>query len=159
MPAPEGKGEGEGKGKGKGKGKAIYAAYDAQGAFKGYAVPAEGSGFQDTISLIYGLDPASRHIIGFSVLESRETPSLGDKINKDVDFLANFHELAVEPTIIGVKKGAKAAPNEIDCITGATISSKSVVKILNTSTGTWLSELPPAGQGPATAAGGSDGKP
>ena len=77
------------------------------------------------------------------MLESRETPGLGDKINKDVDFLANFTDLAVEPTIVGVKKGEKAKPNEVDCITGATISSKSVIKILNTSTGEWLSELPP----------------
>jgi len=129
-------------------GPALYMAYDADGQFVGYGIPAEGPGFQDTVALIYGFDATRRVIVGMRVLESRETPGLGDKIIFDEHFLSNFEALAVEPTIVPVKKGERSAPNEIDCITGATISSKAVVTILNRSTEQWLPRIgatPPAG--------------
>ncbi len=66
------------------------------------------------------------------ILDSRETPGLGDKIYKDAAFVANFASLSVDPEIVAVKKGNKSAPNQIDAITGATISSKAVVKIAET---------------------------
>jgi len=72
------------------------------------------------------------------VLESRETPGLGDKIIYDEQFHENFVELAVEPTIVGVKRGEKTNPNEVDTITGATISSNAVIAILNGSSQKWL---------------------
>jgi Na+-translocating ferredoxin:NAD+ oxidoreductase RnfG subunit len=61
---------------------------------------------------------------------SRETPGLGDKIYKDPKFVAEFHGLAVEPAIKLIKGHGEAA-NEVDAITGATISSKAVVRIVN----------------------------
>jgi electron transport complex protein RnfG len=124
----------------------IYAALNDTGEVLGYAIPAEGPGFQDVIRLIYGFDPDRRRIVGMQVLESRETPGLGDRIYKDPDFAANFKDLAVEPAIRAVKKGTKSAPNEIDAITGATISSKSVVNILNAADEEWLPRIP-AGEG------------
>lgn len=123
----------------------IYGGYDDEGGFIGYAIPASGPGFQDTIELIYGYRPTLDRIVGMRVLDSRETPGLGDKIIKDADFVGNFDGVAVKPDILAVKKGQKAAPNEIDAITGATISSKAVVKILNNSTHTWLARLPAPG--------------
>jgi len=125
----------------------IYGGYDRDGNFVGYAIPGAGPGFQDTIGLIYGFRPDLGQVVGMEILESRETPGLGDKIYKDLAFVANFASLAVEPQIVAVKKGAKAAPNEIDAITGATISSKAVVKIINESNATWLSRLPEAKSG------------
>ena len=126
----------------------IYAGYDGDGRFVGYAIPGAGPGFQDTIGLLYGYDPVDRQVRGMEVLDSRETPGLGDKIYKDKDFVANFKELSVEPAIVAVKKGKKSKPNEIDAITGATISSKAVVKILNQTNAIWLSRLPPPGSEP-----------
>ena len=39
----------------------IYGGYDERGwQFVGYAVPAAGPGFQDTIALLYGYKPAER---------------------------------------------------------------------------------------------------
>ena len=104
----------------------------------GYAIPAEGAGFMDTVRLIYGYDPARRAIIGMQVLDSKETPGLGDKIIFDEHFHQNFVELKVEPEIVGVKRGEKVNPNEVDTITGATISSNSVITILNDGTAKWL---------------------
>jgi electron transport complex protein RnfG len=121
---------------------AVFAGYDAQGRLVGYAIPAEGPGFQDLIRLLYGYRPETREVTGMEVLESRETPGLGDKIYKDAHFVANFDGLAVDPEIRAVKKGKKAAPNEIDAITGATISSKAVVRIMNAANAIWLERLP-----------------
>lgn len=119
----------------------VYRGLDDSGKPTGYAVPAEGPGFQDTIKLLYGYDPARRAVIGMEVLESRETPGLGDKIIFDPHFKANFVELKVAPKIELVKKGEKTAPNQVDAITGATISSRAVVTILSKSNATWLSKL------------------
>ena len=123
-------------------GEAVYAGYDAQGTLIGYGIPGQGAGFQDTIKLIFGFDPARRLIIGMQVLESRETPGLGDKILKDQIFLENFHALQVDPEILSVKHGTKSLPNQVDAISGATISSKAIVTILNQSTTRWSSHLP-----------------
>lgn len=120
-----------------GPGDLVYACRDAGGALVGFAVPAAGAGFMDTVKVLYGFDPTQRVVVGFQVLESRETPGLGDKIAFDPDFLANFEALVVEPVIEPVK-GDKTQPNQVDCITGATISSEAVVEILNRSIERWL---------------------
>ncbi len=119
-----------------------YAAYGPGGGFVGYAVPSEGPGFQDTIRLIYGYDPERRRIIGMEVLESRETPGLGDKIYKDEDFVSAFSDLRVDPRVVCTKSGEASAANEVDAITGATISSKAVVSIINSANERLLDDLP-----------------
>ncbi len=126
----------------------IYGGYDDQGNFVGYAMPAAGPGFQDTIAILYGYQPGKKLVVGMEVLESRETPGLGDKIYKDAEFVGAFSALSVEPEIVAVKKGTKANPNEIDAITGATISSKAVVRIINEAHTAWSAQLPPPGSEP-----------
>ncbi len=137
----------------------IYGGYDEQGDFVGYAMPAAGPGFQDTIAILYGYKPAEKIVVGMEVLESRETPGLGDKIYKDAVFVAGFSALSVEPEIFAVKKGTKSQPNEIDAITGATISSKAVVRIINEAHAAWSAQLPAPGSEPqlkATAPAGNE---
>ncbi len=64
------------------------------------------------------------------VLESKETPGLGDKIEKDSAFVLQF-DGAVTP-LLGVKpRDATGDLHEIDMITGATISSRVVIRIIN----------------------------
>lgn len=115
----------------------VYAGYSKTGKFVGFGVPAQGPGFQDVIGLIYGYSPVKKMIIGMEVLESRETPGLGDKITKDKTFLHNFVALAVEPGVVMVKHGTKSHANEIDAISGATISSRAVTGILKKSLARW----------------------
>jgi H+/Na+-translocating ferredoxin:NAD+ oxidoreductase subunit G len=138
------------------KAELVYLGRDAGGAPIGWAIPAAGAGFQDTIELLYGYDPARRSVIGLEVLESRETPGLGDKINSDPEFKANFGELLVEPKIDLVKRGEKNAKNQVDAITGATISSRAVVTILNKSNAEWLPRISQAAE--KTARRGAGGK-
>jgi electron transport complex protein RnfG len=116
----------------------VFGGYAADGQLIGYAVPYAGPGFQDTIRLLYGYLPQQRKVVGMEILQSRETPGLGDKIYKDAAFVGNFRSLSVDPQIVTVKKGRKSAPNEVDAITGATISSKAVVQIINRGNRRWL---------------------
>jgi electron transport complex protein RnfG len=130
----------------------IYGGYDEQSEFVGYAIPAAGPGFQDTIGLLYGYTPERKLVVGMEILESRETPGLGDKIYKDMDFVGSFSALSIEPEIVAVKKGTRSLPNEIDSITGATISSKAVVRIINETNAEWLERLPAPGSEPSFVA-------
>ncbi len=119
----------------------IYAGYNKNKELVGFAIPGSEPGFQDIIATIFGYDGTRKVIIGFEVLESKETPGLGDKIFKDADFQTNFTALAVEPEIVPVKKGARQHPNEVETITGATISSKAVVRLLNNTMARWQQSI------------------
>lgn len=127
---------------------ALFGGYDNEGRLLGYAIPSAGPGFQDTISLIYGYLPDKSRVVGMEILQSRETPGLGDKIYKDAAFVANFDDLSIDPTIVTVKRGTKSAANEVDAITGATISSKAVARIINEGNARWLERLPGPGEAP-----------
>jgi electron transport complex protein RnfG len=119
-----------------------YAGYTDDNQLIGVAIEARGKGFQDVIKVLYGYAPAKQNIIGMRVLESKETPGLGDKIGKDRAFLANFDELDARLTedttklqhaFEVVKHGAKKSRWQIDGVTGATISSKAMGRLLNNS--------------------------
>jgi electron transport complex protein RnfG len=108
----------------------VFLGFDADGGPVGYAVTGAEPGFQDVIYLIFGIDARESRLLGMKVLESKETPGLGDKIIKDANFVGEFR--GVEAPIAGVKKGAGSdAANEVDMITGATISSRTVIGIIN----------------------------
>jgi electron transport complex protein RnfG len=108
----------------------VYLGYDEGGEPIGFAVVGEKPGFQDVVQLIFGYDPGTDQILGMQVLESKETPGLGDKIFKDTSFVAGF--AGAEAPITGVKAGAgTGSPDEVDMITGATISSRTVIDIIN----------------------------
>jgi len=108
----------------------VYVGYDASDRRVGIAVAAGEPGFQDVISLIFGYDPESGELLGMKVLEHKETPGLGDKIEKDSLFIEAFRGAAVP--LLGVKKGrASGAAEEVTMITGATISSRAVIDIIN----------------------------
>ncbi len=126
----------------------VYGGYNDSGDFVGYAMPGAGPGFQDTIALLYGYLPGKKQVVGMEILESRETPGLGDKIYKDDDFVAEFSALSIEPEIVTVKKGTSTQPNHVDAITGATISAKAVVRIINETHVAWAEQLPAPGTEP-----------
>ncbi|MHC4138008.1 MAG: FMN-binding protein, partial [Planctomycetota bacterium] len=77
---------------------------------------------------------------------------LGDKIIKDQDFVTNFSDLRVTPEVVVVKRG-RTNDNEVDVISGATISSNAVVKIINEANARWLERLPTAAGPPPASTG------
>jgi electron transport complex protein RnfG len=108
----------------------IYAGYAADGSEMGFAIAGEQPGYQDIVGLIFGYDAESGQLLGMKVLESKETPGLGDKIEKDSAFVSSFR--GVVPLIKGVKaRTGTGSEHEVDMITGATISSRTVIEIIN----------------------------
>ncbi len=119
----------------------IFLGKDENGGFVGFAIPASEPGFQDLISALIGYDPNTDKVIGMKILDSKETPGLGDKIFKDEAFKTNFLDLDVSGTIEFAKKGQKNASNQIEGITGATISSKAVTNLLINSISSWKAPI------------------
>lgn len=125
----------------------VFAGFDQEGALVGVAIQAQAMGYQDPIRLLYGYSPPRRAIVGIRILESRETPGLGDRIQSDPMFLRNFSELDVRLNAQGtqlanpiefVKSGAKSQAWQIDGITGATISSRAVANMISESARHWI---------------------
>jgi len=110
-------------------GKSIYKGLDSSGKVVGYAFVGEGPGYQGIIKLMIGVDPELRKTFAIEILESVETPGLGQKITTPF-FKEQFHHLEITSPIRLVKK-KPATSNEIQAITGATISSQAVVDIVN----------------------------
>lgn len=125
--------------------KLVYAGFGDDGTLKGIAIEASGQGYADVIRILYGYNPFTQTVVGMYVLESKETPGLGDKIEKDENFLSNFKALSValsedltriENKVVPVKQGSKTNPWEVDGITGATISSRAIGHIIGESSAT-----------------------
>ncbi len=108
----------------------VYLGTDETGTMKGFAITWGEPGFSDVIDLIFGYEPATGRVLGMKILQEKETPGLGDKIWKDTAFVNGFAG-ALSP-IQGVKRGTgHTSKNQVDMITGATISSRAVINIIN----------------------------
>ena len=113
----------------------LYLGRDATGKRIGFAVSGTENGFQDPITVMFGYDASAHAVIAMKVLSSKETPGLGDKIVKDTLFR---HEFAgVASPLAGVKRGNGKTPNDVEMITGATISSRAVIQIINNAIARW----------------------
>lgn len=96
----------------------------------GYALVYDGNGFQGKIRLIAGLSDDLEKITALEILDQVETPGLGTKIT-ETPFTDQFKQLQTSPKVGWIKGVEPDKPNEIQAITGATISSKAVVDIIN----------------------------
>ncbi|WP_462270030.1 FMN-binding protein [Desulfobacter sp.] len=120
----------------------FYTVYDAwlpEGKMIGHVVKADGQGYADKIELLVGLDAQGKRITGLFVLAQKETPGLGAKILEDA-WRGQFKEKSTEKHL-SVVKGSGAKEDQIDAISGATISSKSVTGIVNTAVANVASRL------------------
>ena len=108
----------------------LYKVFDGEKNAIGYALPFEGNGFQGKIRLMIGVKSDLKELVGLEILEQSETPGLGTKVTEE-PYTSQFKELIAEPQVEWVKGVAPSKPNEIQAVTGATISSKSVVQIIN----------------------------
>ncbi len=113
--------------------KKIYSVFkaSADGKPAGWVAKASGQGYADKIELLIGLDAGIKTITGLFILDQKETPGLGSKIT-DWEWRKQFLNKKTQQHLKAVKIGA-SAPNEIDAITGATISSRYVCDIINRS--------------------------
>jgi len=115
----------------------VYLGKNDQGAPAGYAVKATGIGFQDKITLMFGMDTEMTRILGLTILEQRETPGLGAKITDQDAFLRFWENRDIAAPLVLRKPPAgtpeELAAGEVNAITGATISSEKVLDIVNLS--------------------------
>jgi len=107
----------------------VYDALDKAGDVAGYVVKASGQGYADKIELLLGIDSQAKSITGLYILAQKETPGLGNQIIED-DWRGQFIGKSSDETIV-VIKGTSQKENEIDSISGATISSQAVTDIIN----------------------------
>jgi Na+-translocating ferredoxin:NAD+ oxidoreductase subunit G len=112
-----------------------YVGFDAAGKRLGAAVTAQEPGFQEEVLLMIGFEPSSGTLIGFKVLEEKETPGLGDKIERDTSFVSQFAG-RIAP-LKGVKARSATDLSQVQTITGATISSRAVIRIINHAVERW----------------------
>ncbi len=109
-----------------------YSAFEAAYSDKspaGLAVKASGQGYGGSIELLIGMDLPNHLIKGIYILDQKETPGLGNRISEPL-WLAQFKDHPMDQPYKLIKQGQKEVQG-IDAVSGATISSKAVVAIMN----------------------------
>ena len=148
-------------GEGAKKAERVYLGFDAAGAPTGYAIQVIEPGFADPITLLIGYDATRHELLGMKVLESKETPGIADKVVQPV-FTTQFRGRVAPLTGIKRDESAKMATDRsaVVMITGATISSRAVLRGINKAIAHWqpyLDAYRSAGPPPADTLG-SGGK-
>ena len=116
----------------------VQVAKDASGADIGYVITVTAKdGSQSTITFSVGIQ-SDGTVNGYSVTSIAETPGLGMKV-EDESFYSQFQGKLVDS--FNVVKNTPAADNEIEAISGATISSKAVTNGVNAALTYFRSEL------------------
>lgn len=106
----------------------VFTAKDEAGNVLGYVVNVtSGGGYGGAISFAMGVS-ADGTLNGISFLSIAETPGLGMKADTD-EFKAQFAGKQVD--VISYTKTGASAENEIDAISGATITSSCVTNGVN----------------------------
>ena len=116
----------------------IQVAKDASGAELGYVITVTAKdASQSTITFSVGIQKDGT-VNGYSITSIAETPGLGMKV-EDEDFYSQFQGKLVDT--FSVVKNTPAADNEIEAISGATISSRAVTNGVNAALTYFRSEL------------------
>ncbi|MFH1460642.1 MAG: RnfABCDGE type electron transport complex subunit G [Candidatus Omnitrophota bacterium] len=104
-----------------------YEAVNNEGKILGWCLPLEAKGYGGPIQILVGVD-ISEKITGVRVLDDKETPGLGSKIREteykqaEAEFLKQFKQKNVKDVLLVKRKTL----DNIQAVTGATISSKAV---------------------------------
>jgi electron transport complex protein RnfG len=109
---------------------ALYRVAEGDpGRLLGWVARGQDHGYADVIELLVGLTADTGRITGIYVLNQKETPALGDGIVRS-DFRRHFVGISTDrPLVVGAD--AAQSPYAIQALTGATVSSRSVCKIVN----------------------------
>lgn len=97
----------------------------------GYTVKTNPKGYAGGIEMLTGFKLADKSIEGITIINQTETPGLGAK-SAESDFQDQFKGKDGSQPIKVIKSGS-AVDNQIDAITGATITSNAVVNGVNLS--------------------------
>ncbi len=127
----------------------VYKGQDKDGAVIGYAALGKAQGYSSTLKVMVGLSPDTDKILGIKVLYQAETPGLGTKIveiastktlwtmlfggekadvTEEVTLTPWFCDQFKGKTLNQLEVVRQEDPTKITAITGATITTKAVVK-------------------------------
>lgn len=117
----------------------FFLGKDKEGNVINVAFQAIGNGFQSKLKILVGMDTEMKSILSINILEQMETPGLGTKIETDPGnkenrswFPHQFKGLNLDNQNVSLKnEEPDKDKGQIMVITGATISSKAVVEIVN----------------------------
>ncbi|MBN1556374.1 MAG: FMN-binding protein [Phycisphaerae bacterium] len=119
-------------------GQTVLKVYDARNRHVGWVITASGMGYADAIKALLGLNADATKITGIYILDQKETPNLGSKIT--TDWNKQYVGKNVLPPLTVVKT-QPTKENEIEAISGATISSTSLTDIVNKAAETFAKNL------------------
>ncbi|MBI5492169.1 MAG: RnfABCDGE type electron transport complex subunit G [Deltaproteobacteria bacterium] len=119
----------------------VYEGLDANGTPVGLAFKADGGGFQGNVGVMVGLNLDYLKLKGIKILDQVETPGLGNRISEPA-FEEQFKGIEITPKVEYIKNRKPEKPNQIQAITGATISSSAVVSNINRAVEKVLKEFP-----------------
>ncbi len=114
----------------------VFAEEGAPENILAVALPLEGQGVWGPIKGFLALESDMKTIRGVAFHEQEETPGLGGEIASEW-FRDQFKGKSIQdgsgdsPGMRFVRGGAASAQNEVDAITGATMTTKKVAAILN----------------------------
>ncbi|MBE0450562.1 MAG: FMN-binding protein [Clostridia bacterium] len=105
-----------------------YYVYKTEGSVVGYAFPLYGNGLWGSISGYIALSPDFETLLGIDFIAHSETPGLGGRIDEEW-YKEQFRTLDVssDPPVVY----RPVSGGNVDAITGATLTSKSVSTIIN----------------------------
>jgi Na+-transporting NADH:ubiquinone oxidoreductase subunit C len=106
-------------------GTTYYVTADSDIAF-----PYSGSGLWGPIEGIIAIQPDFERLKGITIIRQEETPGLGSRITEP-DYLALFRGKRFTEGLELVQPGRSSADNQIDSITGATMTSDAFIAIIN----------------------------
>ena len=116
-------------------GPTIYRGATDDGRLLGYAIRVVTQGYGGGITMIVGVSPDLESILGIEIVEQLETPGLGGNITNE-PFKAQFTGLAADEPFSYVRNVEPARDeNEIQAISGATITSRAIVSGMNATLG------------------------
>ena len=134
--------------------KFLHVGYNSEQQIIGFAIEAKGLGYQDTIHVLYGYSHQQHIISGYEILQSRETPGLGTRISTEQTFKQQFSKLDVSLDPSGIRLDRpfdyKRPANRrqfqqqvlyLDTISGATVSSRALIKIISNSAARWIPKI------------------
>jgi electron transport complex protein RnfG len=134
----------------------FFEGYSSPGQVVGYAFPGAAKGYSSVIRVMVGVDTGGK-VTGIEVLDEKETPGLGDKVDRVPSSVNLWEALAGKAgsakknrppfleQFVGKEESALEVvtgptDQKIQAITGATISSRAVTKAVRDSLEAFLRE-------------------
>lgn len=112
----------------------LYQAKDGERLLANFISTYTLKGYNGYIGVLIGIAPDNRQLLGVRVLNHKETPGLGDKIERRVSaWIDDFRGHSLQSRRFQVKKDG----GDFDAFTGATITPRAVTELVGKTLQDW----------------------